>query len=150
MFGVAVRWFRVGRVYGGVGEERLHGLHNTFIHNNLLLVGQSVECPRYLARGDQRCSPLSLGLEPFGLGLGCAFCLEEGGGFCGGTIVASRYVISAAHCFINVDFFGIVTRILTADDIHLWIGDHNIITAGETILQEIRIRLDSRNIDLKI
>ena len=56
------------------------------------------------------------------------FCVQKSSG---GIILASRYVISAAHCFFEKDQ-GIVTRILTADDIHLWIGDHNIITDGET------------------
>jgi len=63
----------------------------------------------------------------------------EGGTFCGGTIVASRYIISAAHCFTQTDNDGFITKILTADDIKLWIGDHNLQTTGETSLPEKQI-----------
>ena len=58
---------------------------------------------------------------------------------CGGTIVASRYIISAAHCFFDANY-GVVTRILTAEDIKLWIGDHNLFISGETFIPEIQIR----------
>ena len=58
--------------------------------------------------------------------------------------MASRYILSAAHCFYNKDRqTGLVTKVLTAEDIKLWIGDHNLDTAGETSLPEIQIRKDS-------
>ena len=72
---------------------------------------------------------------------------REGGsptGFCGGTIVASRYILSAAHCFYNKDSqTGLVTKVLTAEDIKLWVGDHDLETTGETSLPQIQIRRDS-------
>ena len=60
----------------------------------------------------------------------------EGSTFCGGTIVASRYIISAAHCFFSTDD----TRILTTKDIKFWIGDHNIFISRETFIPEKQIR----------
>ena len=36
-----------------------------------------------------------------------------------------------------------ITKILTAADIQLWIGDHDLGTSGETTLAEIQIRQDS-------
>ena len=58
--------------------------------------------------------------------------------------MASRYILSAAHCFFNKDRqTGLVTKVLTAEDIKLWIGDHNLDTTGETSLPEIQIRKDS-------
>ena len=54
--------------------------------------------------------------------------------------MASRYIISAAHCFFVTDSNNIVTRILTAEDIKLWIGDHNLDIFGETFIPEKQIR----------
>ena len=51
---------------------------------------------------------------------------------CGGTIVASRYIISAAHCF---DVFG-----TSPGGIYVWIGEHNPDITGETRLPEVLIR----------
>ena len=57
-----------------------------------------------------------------------------GGGFCGGTLVASKYIISAAHCMFEYDDNGIVTAATTADQIAIRIGDHNLDLDGETSL----------------
>ena len=58
--------------------------------------------------------------------------------------MASRYIISAAHCFFSKDSqTGLVTKVLTAEEIKLWIGDHDLHTTGETSLPEIQIRKDS-------
>ena len=58
--------------------------------------------------------------------------------------MASRYIISAAQCFFGTkkdeNNTEIVTRILTAEDIELWIGDHNLFTSGETFIPVKRIR----------
>ena len=58
--------------------------------------------------------------------------------------MASRYILSAAHCFYNKDRqTGLVTKVLTAEDIKLWVGDHDLETIGETSLPQIQIRRDS-------
>ena len=54
--------------------------------------------------------------------------------------MASRFIISAAHCFFYTDDNKVVTRILTAEDIKLWIGDHNLFISGETFIPEKQIR----------
>ena len=53
---------------------------------------------------------------------------------CGGTLVASKYVISAAHCFIA---FG--TDLARMEDIEILLGDHNVEESGETFLKEKKI-----------
>ena len=45
--------------------------------------------------------------------------------------------------FFQTDADNKVTNILTAADIKLWIGDHDLGTTGETTLAEIQIRRDS-------
>merc|ERR1712014_80238 len=47
---------------------------------------------------------------------------DETGSFCGGTLVASKYVISAAHCMFELDDSGIVTAATEASQIKIRIG----------------------------
>jgi len=61
---------------------------------------------------------------------------DETGSFCGGTLVASKYVISAAHCMFELDDSGTVTAATEASQIKIRIGDHNLETTGETKLPE--------------
>ena len=61
---------------------------------------------------------------------------------CGGTLVASRYVISAAHCFVRTDDSNIVMEKLSAEDLQLRVGDHDLGEEGETILKQQQIRED--------
>ena len=53
--------------------------------------------------------------------------------YCGGTLIASKYVISATHCFYNSNVNGIVTSAKTAEETAILIGAHNLNT-GETNL----------------
>ena len=53
--------------------------------------------------------------------------------YCGGTLIATKYVISATHCFYNSDVNGIVTSAKTAEETAILIGAHNLNT-GETNL----------------
>ena len=64
---------------------------------------------------------------------------KSGSTYCGGTLVASKYVISAAHCFQSVNNSGIITAVTAASDVRVWIGDHNIFTSGETSLTEKQV-----------
>ena len=68
--------------------------------------------------------------------------LDDGGyeHFCGGTIVASRYIISAAHCFFRTTSQNQITKVLKANNIWIWVGDHDIKISGETDLPEKQIR----------
>ena len=56
--------------------------------------------------------------------------------------MASKYVISAAHCFMNTDANGIINGPPTpASDVRVWIGDHDLDTDGDLFssLQEKKI-----------
>ena len=58
--------------------------------------------------------------------------------------MASKYVISAAHCFMTADNNGIITGPPTdPSDVLVWIGDHNIFTSGETSLTEKQVAVVS-------
>ena len=58
--------------------------------------------------------------------------------------MASKYVISAAHCFMTTDNSGIITGAPTdPSDVLVWIGDHNIFTSGETSLTEKQVAVVS-------
>ena len=54
--------------------------------------------------------------------------------------MASKYVISAAHCFMTTDGDGVITGPPTeASEVGVYIGDHNLETSGETSLTEKQV-----------
>merc|ERR1711981_286813 len=63
---------------------------------------------------------------------------SSGGQFCGGTLVASKYVISAAHCMFTLD-----GTALANTDFQIRIGEHDLTTTGEGSLTEMTIDVAS-------
>ena len=57
--------------------------------------------------------------------------------FCGGTLVASKYVISASHCFMTyINNTQIIIGPIDPSEVRVRIGDHNLNVAGETFFPE--------------
>ena len=63
----------------------------------------------------------------------------EGLQFCGGTLVASKYVVTAAHCMFSDQN---AQQPLTTSQVKVRIGDHDLGVEGETILKQQQIRED--------
>ena len=53
--------------------------------------------------------------------------------FCGGTLVASKYVVTAAHCMYTDNA---QTQVMTPAQLKIRIGDHDLETVGETSLEK--------------
>jgi len=58
---------------------------------------------------------------------------SSGGQFCGGTLVASKYVISAAHCMFMDNA---LTQARPLSELKIRIGEHDLTTTGEGSLTE--------------
>ena len=63
---------------------------------------------------------------------------STGGQFCGGTLVASKYVVSAAHCMFTDEELT-MARPLT--ELKVRLGEHNLANTGEGSLEEKTIEV---------
>ena len=78
---------------------------------------------------------LEMNKYPWLVGIGDKFSI-----YCGGTLVASKYVITAAHCFQSVNKYNGTIMILTSpSEVKVWIGFHNVVKPGGSRLTERKL-----------
>ena len=66
---------------------------------------------------------------------------SNGNQFCGGTLVASKYVVTAAHCMF---YDQNAQRPVPLTEIKVRLGDHDLAATGETSITEKTISVSTR------